>query len=118
MHRAPAKSIELADKLQELVPNKDAHIMFASTGSEANDFLMKMMRFDAVAKGTPDRKTIIGRHSSYHGGTIATASLTGAHHEEFGLPIEGFRHVSQPDYHGSRLPGETEIEYCDRLVLW
>ncbi|MDC1127700.1 aminotransferase class III-fold pyridoxal phosphate-dependent enzyme [Gammaproteobacteria bacterium] len=116
MHRAPAKSIELADKLQELVPNKDAHIMFASTGSEANDFLMKMMRFDAVAKGTPDRKTIIGRHSSYHGGTIATASLTGAHHEEFGLPIEGFRHVSQPDYHGSRLPGETEIEYCDRLV--
>lgn len=117
MHRAPAKSIELADKLQHIAPNKDAHIMFASTGSEANDFLMKMMRFDAVAKGKPKRKTIVGRHSSYHGGTIATASLTGAHHEEFGLPIEGFRHVSQPDYHGSRLAGESEEEYCDRLIL-
>jgi 4-aminobutyrate--pyruvate transaminase len=117
MHRAPGKSIELADKLQNIVPNKGAHIMFASTGSEANDFLMKLMRFDAIAKGKPNRKTIVGRHSSYHGGTIATASLTGAHHEEFGLPIEGFRHVSQPDYHGNRLAGESEAEYCDRLVL-
>ena len=36
-----------------------------------------------------------------------TASLTGGQHEEFRLPIEGFHHVSQPDYYGDRLPQET-----------
>ena len=117
MHRTSDKSLELAERLRDVIPAKGSHVMFASTGSEANDFLMKMMRFDSVVKNEPDRKTIIGRRSSYHGGTIASASLTGAHHAEFNLPIEGFRHVSQPDYHGDRLPGETESEYCDRLVL-
>ena len=117
MHRTSDKSLELAERLQDVIPTNGSHIMFASTGSEANDFLMKMMRFDSVARNEPERKTIIGRHASYHGGTIASASLTGAHHQEFNLPIEGFRHISQPDFHGDRFPGETEEEYCDRLVL-
>lgn len=116
LHRTSRTSLELAEKLTELVPVKDAHMLFASTGSEANDFLIKMLRFGAVARGEPQRKTIIGRYGSYHGGTLATASLTGGHHEEFGLPIEGFCHASQPDYHGERHPGESEAEYCARLA--
>ena len=116
LHRTPKGSLDLAEKLTEILPVEDAHILFASTGSEAIDFLIKMLRFGAVAKGTPKRTTIIGRHGSYHGGTLASASLTGGHHEEFALPIEGFRHVSQPDYHGDRAPGETSAEYASRLA--
>ena len=115
LHRTPKGSLDLAEKLTELVPVDNAHILFASTGSEAIDFLIKMLRFGAVANDTPKRTTIIGRHGSYHGGTLASASLTGGHHEEFALPIEGFRHVSQPDYHGDRAPGETPAEYSNRL---
>lgn len=115
LHRTSRSALELAEKLVGLVPVKNAHMLFAATGSEANDFLIKMLRFGAVARGEPQRTTIIGRHGSYHGGTLAAASLTGGHHEEFGLPIAGFRHVAQPDFHGLRLPGESGAEYSARL---
>jgi 4-aminobutyrate--pyruvate transaminase len=47
---------------------------------------------------------------------VVSASLTGAHHAEFGLPLPGFVHVSQPDYHGLREPGETAPEFAARLA--
>ncbi|MCP5199080.1 MAG: aminotransferase class III-fold pyridoxal phosphate-dependent enzyme [Gammaproteobacteria bacterium] len=116
LNRTSRVSLELAEKLVALAPVKDAHILFGATGSEANDFLIKLLRFGAVARGEPARATIIGRHGSYHGGTLATASLTGGHHEEFGLPLAGFRHVAQPDYHGERRPGESGADYSARLA--
>lgn len=114
MQRTGKGSLELAEKLRSLVAVPNAHLLYGSSGSEANDFLIKLLRFGAVARGEPNRTSIIGRHESYHGGTIASASLTGSHQEEFGLPIEGFHHVSQPDFHGSRHPQETETEYAAR----
>ncbi|MGY9071471.1 MAG: aminotransferase family protein [Acidimicrobiales bacterium] len=116
MHRTGTGSLELAEKLRSLVAVPNAHMLYGSSGSEANDFLIKLLRFGAVARGEPNRTRIIGRHESYHGGTVASASLTGGHHEEFGLPIEGFHHVSQPDYHGDRLPHETGAEYAARCA--
>lgn len=116
LHRTSKASLDLAEKLRDLLPISDPHIIFAATGSEANDFMIKMLYFQAVARGTPQRRTIIGRHDSYAGGTLGSASLTGGHHEEFGLPLPGFLHVSQPDYHGARKPGETPDEYSARLA--
>ena len=116
LHRTSRASLELAEKLVSLVPVAGAHMLFGSTGSEAIDFLIKLLRFGAVARGEPRRTTIIGRHGSYHGGTLASASLTGGHHEEFGLPIAGFRHVAQPDYHGEREPGESAAAFSQRLA--
>ena len=116
MNRTCKVSLELAERLVERLPVRDAHVMFASTGSEAIDFLVKLFYFQAVARGTPGRRTMISRHDSYHGATLAAASLTGAHHEEFGLPLPGFRHVSQPDFHGARLAGETPDAFVARLA--
>ena len=116
LHRTSKSSLELAELLRDIVPVPDAHILFGTTGSEANDFLVKLLYFQSVVRGQPERRTIIARHGSYHGGTLATASLTGAHHEEFGLPLPGFLHVSQPDYHGDRKPGETPDEFSARLA--
>lgn len=115
LNRTSKGSLDLAEKLIEILPVADAHMIFGSSGSEAIDFLIKLLRFGAVARGEPTRKTIIGRYGSYHGGTMASASVTGGHHEEFGLPLPGFAHVSQVDYHGDREPGETTAEYANRL---
>jgi len=116
LNRSSRVALELAEQLVARVPIPHAHLLFAATGSEAIDFLVKLLWFQAVARGTPARRTIVGRHGSYHGATLGSASLTGAHHEEFGLPLPGFRHVSQPDYHGHRQPGETSAEYSQRLA--
>ena len=115
LHRTSKGSLDLAEKLIDILPVTDSHLIFGSSGSEAIDFLIKLLRFGAVARGEPNRKTIIGRHGSYHGGTLASASVTGGHHEEFGLPLPGFAHVSQVDYHGEREPGESAAEYSSRL---
>ncbi|MBI4697098.1 MAG: aminotransferase class III-fold pyridoxal phosphate-dependent enzyme [Gammaproteobacteria bacterium] len=116
MNRTGRTSLELADRLRELVPIADAHLLFGTTGSEALDFLTKLLRAQAVARGRPERTTIFSRHGSYHGATLAAASLTGGHHAEFALPLPGFRHVAQPDYHGARLPGEAPRDYAARLA--
>ena len=116
LNRTTRVALELAEKLVARVPIPDAHLLFAATGSEALDFLVKLLWFQAVARGTPARRTIVSRHGSYHGATLGAASLTGGHHEEFGLPLPGFRHASQPDYHGHRLPGESGADYAARLA--
>ena len=114
-HRTSQVALDLAEQLTALVPINDAHILYAATGSEANDFLIKLFWFRAVARGLPQKRKIIGRRGSYAGGTLGAASLTGAHHGEFGLPLPEFLHVSQPDFHADRHPGETAAEYTDRL---
>ncbi len=117
LHRTSKGSLDLAEKLTEILPVADPHLIFGSSGSEAIDFLIKLLRFGSVARGEPERKTIIGRHGSYHGATLASASVTGGHHAEFGLPLPGFSHVSQVDYHGDREPQETSAEFSSRLAV-
>ena len=116
LHRTSKTSLDLAEKLRHMVPISNPHFLFAATGSEANDFMIKLLHFQSIARGQAQRRTIIGRRDSYAGGTVASASLGGAHHAEFGLPLPGFLHVSQPDYHGKRVPGESEVEFSSRLA--
>ena len=116
LYRTTDVTLALADKLAALVPLPDARISFACSGSEANDFLLKFLRFRNVGTGDARRSKIIARIGSYHGGTLASASLTGGHHEEFGLPLPGVHHVSQPDLANGLEPGETPEGYAERLA--
>lgn len=115
-YRTADVTLALADRLAALVPNPDARVTFACSGSEANDFLLKFLRFRNVGAGDARRSKIVARIGSYHGGTLASASLTGGHHEEFGLPLPGTIHVSQPDLQNGRHPGESPEGYAERLA--
>lgn len=115
-YRAADVTLALAEKLVEVLPIRDARIAFACSGSEANDFALKFLRFRNVAKGEGRRTKVIARLGSYHGATLATASLTGGHHEEFGLPLSGFLHTAQPDLVNGRRPGESPEAYAERLA--
>jgi 4-aminobutyrate--pyruvate transaminase len=114
-YRSTPNTIALAERLAQRMPLRNARIAFCSTGSEANDFLYKFLRFRNVMTGDPHRTKVIARQGSYHGATIASASLTGGHHEEFGLPIEGILHVRQPE-RSLREAGESDDEFATRLV--
>ena len=67
----------LADKLAAMVPMKNARVFLGNSGSDANDTLVKMIRYHATATGQPQRTKIIARDKGYHGVTVASASLTG-----------------------------------------
>ncbi len=95
---ATPPSVELAEKLAELTPEGLNHVFYGSSGSEANDTMVRLVRHYWNLMGRPDKKTFISRNNAYHGSTMAAASLGGmtAMHEQADLPLPGFVHVTEP----------------------
>ena len=118
IHRTVPVVMELAERLAEKAPVRGGHVMFATTGSEANDQLLKFTWYANRVAGEPQRRKIISRRASYHGGTIATTALGGspALQEAFGIPTGDSLFVSHPTWPIGADPGETEEAYTDRLV--
>ncbi|MFM2085286.1 MAG: hypothetical protein RLZZ237_155 [Pseudomonadota bacterium] len=91
---------QLAAKLAQISPPQFQHVFFTSSGSEANDTNLRMVRRYWDLLGYQERHTIISRHNAYHGSTVAGASLGGMDgmHAQGGLPIPGIVHIGQPNY--------------------
>ena len=89
---------ELACRLAGLLPAGCDRIVFANSGSEANDTAVKLARYYWNLQKRPEKKVIISRERAYHGVTMAAASLSGLQpmHPQFDLPLEGFVHVKAP----------------------
>ncbi len=91
------RSIELAERLRELVPYvDDAQVFFCNTGAEAVDGTLKLAR---RVTGKPG---IIAFRRAFHGRTLAATSLTTAK----GRYREGYEPL---------LPSVTIAPYCDPL---
>jgi len=117
-HRSTEPAILLAERLIELAPVPMSKVLFACSGSEALDTAIKLAWYYWSAKGQPQRRKIISRNRAYHGTTIASASLTGLGHlhQDFGLPLPGFLHVTCPHYYREGQTGETEEAFSTRLA--
>jgi 4-aminobutyrate--pyruvate transaminase len=113
-----APAIELAERLLQLAPVPMARVLFANSGSEANDTALKLVRYYHHAQGKPEKTKIISRVRAYHGVTLACASLTGLPHahQDFGLPLQGILHAECPHHYRFGQPGETEAEFASRLA--
>ena len=88
----------LAQKLAQLAPGNLNQVFFGSSGSEANDTAIRLIRHYWALKGEPKRRVLISRRSAYHGSTIAAGSMGGmAHVHAHSYPLyEGFRHIIDP----------------------
>ena len=95
-------AIELSELLAEISPPQFNRVFYTSSGSEANDTIIRMVRTYWATKGEPERQVIIGRWNGYHGSTIGGASLGGMKymHAQGGLPISGIHHIGQPYWYG------------------
>ena len=94
---ATPPSIELARELAAISPYDLNHAFFSSSGSEANDTVVRMVRRYWDLKGKPNKKTFISREFAYHGSTMTGMSLGGmtAMHSQ-GDMMPGFEHVLPP----------------------
>ena len=117
-YKSVATADELADRLAKLAPIADARVYFGTTGSDANDFLVKAIRYYNNAAGREKKKKIIARRYGYHGCTLAASALTGipVNRTAFDVDIPGILHVSEASFYSGGLPGETEPEFSKRLV--
>lgn len=104
-------TIELAAKLASLLPEGHEKILFANSGSEANDTALKLIRYYWNLKGKPQKKVHLSRDYAYHGVTMAAASLSGLTpmHPQFDLPLPGFEKVPTPYWFGAKAAGHGEI---------
>jgi 4-aminobutyrate--pyruvate transaminase len=111
-------AIALAEKLKEISPAPASKVFFASSGSEANDTQIKLAWYYNNARGMPAKKKIVSRRRSYHGVTLAAASLTGLpnNHLDFDLPFAWARHLTAPHFYREGLPGESEDDFSTRLA--
>ena len=94
----------LSKKLAEIAPGALNQVFYGSSGSEANDTAIRLIRHYWALKGQPKRRVIISRKNAYHGSTIAAGSMGGmAHVHAHSYPVyEGFRHIIDPYWYGER----------------
>lgn len=95
-----------------------SRVFFGTSGSDANDTNVKLVRYYNNLRKLPRKKKIISRWGAYHGSTLASASLTGipGYHKAFDLPGPDVIHASCPHYYRFAESGETEEHFVDRMI--
>ena len=90
---------ELSERLAALTPKGCDRVLYANSGSEANDTAIKMIRYFWNLENQPQKKIIISRELGYHGVTMGAASLSGLTpmHPQWDLPLPGFEKIPAPD---------------------
>lgn len=106
----------LAARLAARLPGDLSHIFFATSGSEAVESAVKIVRFYQNARGKADKKRIIAREGGYHGSGQMAAALTGMRycHDGFDVPLDMVVRVGRPHFLRDSEPGESELEFSKR----
>ena len=84
-------------------------MLFANSGSEANDAAVKIVWYYNNQIGRKAKKKLVGRYFGYHGITVASGSLTGLApvHADFDLPLDRMVHTDAPSYYHFGKADET-----------
>ena len=108
-------AVQLAEQLAEI--SGMSQVFFTSSGSEANDTQLRLVKRYWQLEGKPEKRVVISRKNAYHGSTLAAASLGGMKpmHEQGELPIPGIEHVDQPYFFGAKT-NESPEAFAKRLA--
>jgi len=117
-HKSHEPAIRLSEKLVDMTPANLTRTFFTSSGSEANDTVVKLVWYMNNAMGRPKKKKFLSRIKGYHGITIASGSLTGlpGNHRDFDLPAIPVHHLTCPHFYRFGADGEDEVAFCARLI--
>ncbi len=117
-HRSTGPAIALAEKLKEIAPVPISKVLFSSSGSAANDSVIKLVWYYNNAIGRPEKKKFISRIKAYHGVSVATTSLTSLPvcHNDFDMPLDRFLHTACPHHYRFAEEGESEEAFSSRLA--
>jgi adenosylmethionine-8-amino-7-oxononanoate aminotransferase len=115
--RMSDQTVMLSEKLVEVSPFSNGKVFYTNSGSEANDTMVKMLWFLHASEGNPQKRKILTRVNAYHGVTAVSASMTGKQYNSvFGLPLDGFIHISCPHYWRFGQEGESEAQFTARMA--
>jgi putrescine aminotransferase len=92
-------AVLLAAELARILPGDINQIFFQSSGSEANETAVRLVRKYWELVEQPERRVIIARDRAYHGSTAMAASLSGdpvMHGAGGDLPLPNIVHIKTP----------------------
>ncbi|TPK10604.1 aspartate aminotransferase family protein [Mesorhizobium sp. B2-5-9] len=103
----------LSKKLAEIAPRNVNQVFYGSSGSEANDTALRLVRHYWVLEGKPEKNRVISRKMAYHGSTIAGTSLGGmdAMHKQLNGAVPNIVHVMMPYAYELALPAESDHDF-------
>ena len=109
---------EYAARLIDISPVPMSKVFFGSSGSDANDTMVKIVWSYHNYLGKPDKKKIISRKHGYHGSTIFAGGLTGFSnlHNNFDLPITRTLHTSSTHPLWDKEENSDTAEFVKKLV--
>ncbi|HET9079500.1 MAG TPA: aminotransferase class III-fold pyridoxal phosphate-dependent enzyme [Trebonia sp.] len=105
----------LAGLVTERLGGDLGHVLFVSSGSEANELAMKFAHLYWAAKGLPDKHRFVSSSVSYHGNTAGALSASGqpryaAHYRPLVRPGQT---ITAPQVYRLPVPeGSTAAEEC------
>ncbi len=102
---------ELSALLSEVAPAHINHTQFTSSGSEANDTVLRLIWRYWELLEKPQKRIVISRKNAYHGSTIAASSLGGMEemHKQAGV-IPNIVHVEQPNWFAKRCELGSDLD--------
>jgi putrescine---pyruvate transaminase len=103
----------LAKRLAEIAPSNMNQVFYGSSGSEANDTALRLVRHYWALEGKPQKNRIISRNWAYHGSTITGTSLGGmaAMHGQLNGAVPNIVHVMPPYGFELARPGESDHDF-------
>ena len=109
---------EYSARLIDISPVPMSKVFFGSSGSDANDTMVKIVWSYHNYLGKPDKKKIISRKHGYHGSTIFAGGLTGFSnlHNNFDLPITRTLHTSSTHPLWDKEEKSNMAEFVKKLV--
>lgn len=108
----------LSEKIAQIAPAHLNQVFYGSSGSEANDTALRLVRHFWALQGKPEKNSIISRQWAYHGSTIAGASLGGmaGMHAQLGGAVPNIVHVMPPYAYELAEPGESDHDFGVRAA--
>lgn len=108
----------LAERILAVAPAGMSKVFYGTSGSDANDSQIKLVRLYNNLLGRLEKKKIIARDRGYHGVSLGSGSLTGlpSLHATFDLPLPGFLHTRAPYRLWEAEPGENDVAFSARLA--
>ncbi|MBN9233977.1 MULTISPECIES: aspartate aminotransferase family protein [Phyllobacteriaceae] len=111
---ANTPTIEFCERLVERAPRNIAKVRLMSSGSEADDEALQLVRLYHHRRGQPQRTKVLVLRGSFHGRTYGGAELAGGRPGIGDVPDNAITLTPPWPYHTELFGGENLTDFCVR----
>lgn len=105
-------AVELAEKLIERAPANIGRVRLLSSGAEADDHALQLVRLYHAEQGKPKKRKLLTHHGAYHGSTSGGVELAGGRPGISSASDEVIQLTAPRPYHTEQYKGRDITDFC------